>query len=177
MLHISHEKELLWITNLDKGIEVEKNLNWMMFFCLFHLYDLDRFFFTDIIIIFKKNSRLQQEHWYTEWSQSKRLSALLKDTRALVKGSGLCRNLFHPAAPHTLGLVHTNESSEFAFSAPHLASRPMKPPCLGKLQPNQSVSAATADGSVWVYNAKLWQWQRQNQHRESHRKTHFSTGF
>lgn len=54
MLHISHEKELLWITNLDKGIEVEKNLNWMMFFCLFHLYDLDRFFFTDIIIIFKK---------------------------------------------------------------------------------------------------------------------------
>lgn len=40
-----------------------------------------------------------------------------------------------PAAPHTLGLVHTDESSAFAFSAPHLASSPMKPPCLGNYGP------------------------------------------
>ncbi len=76
--------------------------------------------------------------------------------------AGICVTLLRaqvrPAAPHTLGLVHTDESSASTFSAPHLASSPMKPPCPGKLWPNQSVSAATEDGSARVYNAKIWQW-------------------
>lgn len=61
MFHISHEKDqLIWICNLDKGMEVAK-LYWMIFFRRFHLYDLDRYWIQELLF-FDSNRNIDAQN-------------------------------------------------------------------------------------------------------------------
>lgn len=135
----------------------------------FHHSDSDKDF-----IFFKKQLRLSQ--WCTETLTE------VKHFPEGHKSSGHSKRDHHThILTHNHTLTHTALYIQMNLRRSHsqLHARPQvqwNPRCLWKLRPNQSVSDAAGDGSVWVYNGKIWQWQWQTHSRGNHPQTHVSTG-